>query len=85
MKLIIIIIDLNMLLISPPAFAKKCEECPASKPCVIVIPKGDKCNTCEVKVHCSNGYWYKSKNVCTNVDCNQLTPIENPYDKENEE
>ena len=73
------------LLIVPPAFAKKCDECPASKPCKIIIPMDDKCNTCVVRVHCSDGYWFRWKSVCTNLNCSQLNSIENPYEKELEE
>ena len=84
MKLILLLACINLFLYVTPAIAKTCEECPASKPCTLIIPKGDKCNTCELKVHCSDGFWYSDKKACTNIDCNQLTPIENPYEADPE-
>ena len=67
------------------AYAKNCEECPASKPCEIIAPKGDKCNTCKIKVHCSEGYWFQGDKKCTFLDCTILTPVENPFIPETEE
>ena len=65
-------------------YAKSCEECPANKPCVIIAPKGDKCNTCEIKVHCSEGYWFQGDKKCTFLDCTILTLVENPFEAESE-
>ena len=82
-KLMLLI--LTIIFVSHAAYAKKCEECPANKPCKIVVPKGDKCNTCDIKVHCSDEFWYQLEKKCTYLDCTLFTPIENPYEREKEE
>ena len=81
-----IIISILALLIFPAAgFSKNCGDCSASKPCKIVVPKGDKCNTCDIKVHCSDEFWYQLDKNCTYLDCTLFTPIENPFEQETAE
>ena len=65
---------------------KTCEDCPAQEPCKIIVPKGDKCNTCVYEVHCSENKWYQSSNIkCSNLDCVNLIPIENPFSNDRDE
>ena len=82
-----ILVTISLFLISPAAevYAKRCDECPANSPCNVIVPKGDKCNTCEVRVHCSEDYWYQGEKKCTFLDCTILTPIENPFEQGGEE
>ncbi|MGI9553398.1 MAG: hypothetical protein ACR2NC_00620 [Thermodesulfobacteriota bacterium] len=85
MKWIFVLTALIICFQSYDVFAKNCEDCPANNPCVITTPKGDKCNTCEIKVHCSDSYWFQGDKKCTFLDCTVLTPIENPFEIEGEE
>lgn len=85
MKINFILLTFTFLMIPLFGIAKNCEDCSASKPCKIVIPKGDKCNTCDIKVHCSDEFWYQLDKNCTYLDCTLFTPIENPFEQENAE
>ena len=80
-----VILIIAFLLVPGYGFAKKCEDCPASKPCKIVVPKGDKYNTCDIKVHCSDEFWYQLDKKCSFLDCSLFTPIENPFEQESAE
>ena len=84
MKWIFIFIALFFCFQSFDVFANKCDKCPANEPCKLIVPTGDKCNTCEIKVHCSDGYWYQGEKKCTFLDCTVLTPIEEPFENEEE-
>jgi len=85
MNLNLLIITITFLIAPLTALAKNCEDCSASKPCKIVVPKGDKCNTCDIKVHCSDEFWYQLDKSCTYLDCSLFTPIENPFEQETAE
>ena len=85
MNLKLLLITITFLIAPLTGLAKNCEACSASKPCKIVVPKGDKCNTCDIKVHCSDEYWYQLDKSCTYLDCTLFTPIENPFEQETAE
>ena len=85
MKWIFVCLTLIAGLFTVEVIAKNCDECSASTPCVIIVPKGDKCNTCEVKVHCSEDHWYQIDKNCTFLDCAVLKPIDNPYTEDTDD
>ena len=66
----------TFLLAPISGFPKNCEDCSAGKPCKIVVPKGDKCNTCDLKVHCSDESRYQLGKNYTYPDCTLFTPVE---------
>jgi len=85
MNIKLLLLTFTFLMIPLFGSAKNCEDCSASKPCKIVVPKGDKCNTCDIKVHCSDEFWYQLDKNCTYLDCTLFTPIENPFEQESTE
>lgn len=62
------------------ADSKKCEDCPAEKPCGYQYPAGDGCNTCYGSTYCVDGKWYtEGTGMCTTASCYQSYEIENPF------
>jgi hypothetical protein len=75
-----------VVLLTGPAIAEECKDCPRDNPCGYIKPASDGCNTCAGVTWCINNQWYSEGVVlCTSLHCTAPKKIRNPFIKDTDQ